>query len=57
VDIYIFYTNSNTDNFLSDLNTNKVFNLEPDMDTNTDNYPDPDIFKILIFNKRFIIYF
>jgi hypothetical protein len=34
--------------FLSDTNMDTVFNLEPDTDTNTDNYPDPDIFEIRI---------
>jgi hypothetical protein len=40
--------NADTDNFLSNTNKNTVFNLEPDTDTNTDNYPDPDIFEIRI---------
>jgi hypothetical protein len=33
---------SDTDNFLSDINMNTVFNLEPNMN----NYLDMDIFKI-----------
>jgi hypothetical protein len=34
--------------FLSDMNTNTIFNFESDTDTNTDNYLDPDIFEIRI---------
>jgi hypothetical protein len=41
-------TNTDTDNFLSDMNMNMVFNLEPDTYMNTDNYQDPDIFEIRI---------
>jgi hypothetical protein len=40
--------NTDIDNFLSNTNMNMVFNLKPDMNMNTYNYTDPDIFEIRI---------
>jgi hypothetical protein len=40
--------NLDTDIFLSNMSKNTIFNLDSNIDTNTDNYSDLNIFEIWI---------
>jgi hypothetical protein len=44
--------NTDKDNYLADMNMNTVFNFKSNMDMNTDNYLNPDIFEIQISGKK-----